>query len=89
MVFDDIDLPWDDLTRAKASAKRFLTAGLAANDRVGVLTVSSGVLLPFTADAARIAEAIDKVSARERKVRLEGGPLLTEGDAYQIGRAHV
>jgi hypothetical protein len=56
MVFDDMDLPWDDLTHAKAAAKRFLTAGLAANDQVAVLTVSSGVLLPFTADAARIAD---------------------------------
>jgi VWFA-related protein len=84
MVFDDVDMPWEDLTHVKAAAKRFLTDGMAADDRVGVLTVSSGVVLPFTADTAKIADAIDKVSSREHKIRSEGCPLLTEYDAFQI-----
>ena len=84
MVFDDTDLPWEDLVHAKAAAKRFLTAGLAANDRVGVFTISSGVLLPFTADVAKIAQAIDQVTFRARQVRSQTCPVLTQYDAYQI-----
>jgi VWFA-related protein len=84
MVFDDVSMPPSDLYNAKAAAKRFLKDGLAANDRVGVFTISSGQVLPFTADVAKIAEAIDKVTLQERKVRSEGCPLLTEYDAYLI-----
>ncbi len=84
MVFDDISMPPSDLYNAKAAAKRFLKDGLAANDRVGVFTILRGQVLPFTADAAKIAEAIDKVTLQERKVRSEGCPLFTQYDAYQI-----
>jgi VWFA-related protein len=84
MVFDDLSMPPDNLFNAKAAARRFLKGGLAANDRVSVLTISRGQVLPFTTDAARIAEAIDKVYLQERKLRAEGCPLITEYDAYLI-----
>jgi len=84
MVFDDISMPPADLYNSKSAAKRFLKDGLAANDRVAVLTISSGLVLPFTADPARIAEAIDKVTLQERKPRSSTCPVLTQYDAYQI-----
>jgi VWFA-related protein len=84
MVFDDISMPPDNLYNAKTAARRFLTDGLAANDRVSVLTISRGLQLPFTADVTEISEAIDKLDLQERKVQSNGCPLLTEDNAYQI-----
>lgn len=84
MVFDDLSMPMSDLYHAKTAAQRFLQAGLAANDRVGVFTISGGLVLPFTADAAEVAAAIDKVYLRERTARLEGCPVITGYDAYVI-----
>jgi VWFA-related protein len=84
MVFDDLSMPMSDLYHAKTAAKRFLQTGLAANDRVGVFTISGGLVLPFTADVAQIAAAIDKVYLRERTARLEGCPVYTGYDAYVI-----
>ena len=84
MVFDDLSMPMSDLYHAKTAAKRFLQAGLAANDRVGVFTISGGLVLPFSADVAEIAAAIDKVYLRERTARLEGCPVMTGYDAYVI-----
>jgi VWFA-related protein len=84
MVFDNLSMPAADLYNSKAAAKRYLKDGLAANDRVAVLTISSGQVLPFTSDAAKIAEAIDKVKLQERQIKSSTCPLLTPYDAYQI-----
>jgi VWFA-related protein len=84
MVFEDIDTPFENLYNAKAAAKRFLKDGLAANDRVGIFTTSSGQILTFTTDVAKIAAAIDDVKFRGRQVRSTSCPLLTEYDAYRI-----
>ena len=84
MVFDDISMPPGDLYHAKAAARNFLKAGLAANDRVAVLTISSGLVLPFSADKTALLAAIDKVVLRERKIDSTGCPLLRPYDAYLI-----
>lgn len=84
LVFDDISTAPSDLYIAKAAAKGFVRDGLAANDRVGVFTTSIGLTLPFTADAAKITAAIDKVSYRERELTSKSCPLLTPYDVYLI-----
>jgi hypothetical protein len=38
----------------------------------------------FTADAAKVSDAIDKIGFRDRQVRSSNYPLLTEYDAYRI-----
>jgi VWFA-related protein len=62
----------------------FLKSGLAANDRVAILTISSGLVLPFTADKTALSGAIDKVVWRERKLDSVGCPLLKPYDSYLI-----
>jgi VWFA-related protein len=84
LVFDDLGMPPGDLYHARTAAKRFLESGMAAGDRVGVLTISSGMVLPFTADLAAIEQAIDKVVLRERKTGSTGCPRLLPYDAYVI-----
>jgi VWFA-related protein len=84
LVFDNISMPSGEWLNAKSAAKRFLKDGLAANDRVAVLTTANGLVLPFTADATAIAAGIDKVTLQERKIRSETCPVLTAFDAYQI-----
>jgi len=84
LVFDDLDMPAGDLVHARTAARRFLKSGMAAGDRVAVLTISSGLVLPFTADQAAIEQAIDKVVLRERKLELTGCPRLQPYDAYAI-----
>jgi VWFA-related protein len=84
VVFDDLAMPAGDLQHARTAAKRFLKSGMAANDRVGVLTISSGLVLPFTSGQADIEQAIDKVTLRERKNETSGCPHLLPYDAYVI-----
>jgi VWFA-related protein len=76
LVFDDLGMPPGDLYHARTAAKRFLKSGMAAGDRVGVLTISSGLVLGFTTDIAAIEQAIDKVVLRERKTDSSGCPRL-------------
>ncbi len=66
MVFEDIGSQATDLNHAKIAAKRFLSDGLAANDRVGIFATSNGLVLPFTRDVARISEAIDNIKFRDQ-----------------------
>jgi VWFA-related protein len=82
VVFDDISMPLGDLVHAKVAAKRFLKSGMAATDRLAVLTVSSGLVLPFTADTAALSEAIDKVVLRQKKQVWDGCPSFTTYEAY-------
>ena len=84
LVFDDLGMPAGDLYHARTAAKRFLKSGMAAGDRVAVLTISSGMVLPFTADQAAIEQAIDKVVLRERKIESNACPRLQPFDAYVI-----
>jgi VWFA-related protein len=82
VVFDDVSMPLGDLYHAKAAAKRFLKSGMAATDQLAVLTISSGVVLPFTADRAALSEAIDKVVLRQKRQVWDGCPSFTPYEAY-------
>lgn len=84
VVFDDLSMPLGDLVHAKVAAKRFLKSGMAATDQLAVLTVSSGLVLPFTADKAALSEAIDKVVLREKRQVWDGCPAFTTYEAYAI-----
>jgi VWFA-related protein len=82
VVFDDVSMPLGDLYHAKVAAKRFLKSGMTATDRLAVLTVSSGLVLPFTADKAALSQAIDKVVLREKRQVWDGCPAFTPYEAY-------
>jgi VWFA-related protein len=84
LVFDDISMPPGDLGHARLAAKRFLKTGMAVNDLVAILKISSGVVLPFTANQEALADAIDKITFYEKKNDSPGCPTLKEYDAYLI-----
>jgi VWFA-related protein len=84
LVFDDLSMPFDDLTHARSAAKRFLKSGMAAGDRVAVMTISSGLVLGFTAGEAAIEQAIDKVVLRQRKIEPRVCPRMQPYEAYLI-----
>jgi len=84
LFFDDLSMPPDDLYHSKTAGKSFLKSGLAASDRVAVLTTSKGMTLPFTGDTAALAAAIDRITVRQSRHDSIGCPALKEYDAYLI-----
>jgi VWFA-related protein len=84
LVFDDLNMTAADLPRVRIAAKRFLDSGLQPDDLVGVFFTSSGLTLPFTADRARLSDAIDHLTFRERNALLPACPTLTAYDALSI-----
>lgn len=84
LVFDDVSMAVGELFYAKSAAKKFLSSGLAANDRVAVFNTSAGLVLSFTADKTALSQAIDNLAPHQVKHDSIGCPLLTEYDAYLI-----
>ena len=59
-VFDDIHSTLDELVRAREAAKRHLTS-LPPGDRAAIFTLSGDIALNFTDDAAKLAEALQRL----------------------------
>ena len=84
LVFDDFSISNAQQVYVKAAARRFVKEGLAKGDRVGLFTISGRQIMPFTADAMKLAAAVDKYNSFPRVP--DGGmcPKLTQYDAYAI-----
>jgi VWFA-related protein len=84
LVFDDFALTAADLPVTRTAARRFLKQGLQSDDRVGIFFVSKGLVLPFTADIARLEDAIDHLNFAAREASLPTCPSLTAYEAMTI-----
>lgn len=84
LVFDDFALTAADLPATRTAARRFLKQGLQSDDRVGIFFVSKGQVLPFTADIARLEDAIDHLNFGARENFLPTCPSLTAYEAMTI-----
>ncbi len=84
LVFDDLHMPVADLSSVQAAARRFLKQGLQADDRVGIFFISRGLVLPFTTDVAKLSDAIDQLSFRNRRPVLPVCPSITPYEAFII-----
>jgi VWFA-related protein len=69
---------------AQLAAERFVKEGLSAGDRVAVFTTSRAQVLPFTADAGPLIDAIEGLRIRPFRAVGSGCPELTPFDAYLI-----
>ena len=84
LLFDDYSMPFDHQYYVKAAARRFAKECLAQGDRIGLFTTSGRQIVPFTADAAKLVEAIDGYKAFPRTPFRGICPKLTPYDAYVI-----
>jgi VWFA-related protein len=94
LFFDDVNakdgLAGGDLGRAQAAAKRFVKDALQPGVSIGIFTVSGSETLDFTADAAKINEAI---AALRPHIRMSGNgitacPRITPYRAFKIAQYH-
>lgn len=84
LLFDDLSMGPGDLIPARKAAKKFLAQGLSAGDLAGIFFMSRGQILPFTADLAKLNDALDKLTIATRNPPLPSCPNLTTYDAYVI-----
>jgi VWFA-related protein len=84
LLLDDLSIGFSELARVKTAAKRFLSEGLSAGDRMGIFTTSGRHVLPFTGEVQKIIETIDKFNSSPRIPSGGMCPHLTPYDAYVI-----
>ncbi len=84
LVLDDLSLGFSELVHVKAAARRFVREGMSRRDRMGIFTASGKQILPFTADASRIIETIDRFNSSPSTPNGGICPHLTPYDAYVI-----
>jgi VWFA-related protein len=58
LYFDDIHLPFEDVSRVRKAADNYLASALTPGDRVAVFTASGHGNLDFTADRAELETAL-------------------------------
>lgn len=84
LIFDDLSMGAGDLISARGAAKRFLTQGVSPGDLVAVFFLTKGQIVPFTADMAKLNDALDRLNVATRNPALPTCPNLSAYDAYLI-----
>ncbi len=64
MLFDDVNTPFDGLTRARDAADHFLTSSVQTGDRVALYTSSGQKQIDFTDDKAEVHQALFELRPR-------------------------
>jgi VWFA-related protein len=67
-VFDDMNTPFGDLARARQAAIRYLNESMNPVDRAAVFTTSGLTSLDFTEDREKLAETMNRIMPRSRKI---------------------
>jgi VWFA-related protein len=89
LYFDDIQMTFEDIARARDAADRYLASTLTAADRAGIFTASGQGNLDFTDDRSKLHEALFRL--RPRPVILTGAtscPDIGNYEAYLIVQQH-
>jgi VWFA-related protein len=68
-VFDDMNTPFGDLARARQAAIKYLNESMKPVDRAAVFTTSGLTSLDFTDDRAKLAETMNRIMPRSRKLQ--------------------
>lgn len=85
LFFDDVHMPFEEISRTRAAAERYLESALAPGDRVGIFTASGQNQLDFTDDRGKIHEAVNKLLTRAvGAFREEPCPEVLPYQAYLI-----
>ncbi len=64
--FDDLDMPFDDVVRARDAADRYLASSLQPSDRAAIFTSSGSIAVDFTSDLKRLHESLFKLRPSSR-----------------------
>jgi VWFA-related protein len=78
-----------DMVRVREAAGKFIESSIQPTDRAGIFTSSGLGVVDFTADRARLREALANLRPRPRNVAAENDcPPLTPYEAYLIDEQH-
>ena len=87
--FDDLVVSFEDMVRMREAAEKFIESSLQPTERAGIFTSSGLGVLDFTADRAKLREALAHLRPRPRTVPAElDCPPLTPYEAYLIDEQH-
>ena len=86
LFFDDLHTVTGELRRTQNAAQHFVKEGLGMGDRAAIFAASEGLTLGFTADAAQLIAAIEKLRSHVRvtEAGLSPCPRISPYDAYVI-----
>jgi len=85
LYFDDAQMRFEDMARARVAADRYLATALTPAVRAGIFTSSGQGNLDFTDDRAKLHEALFKLQPRSRiATGLNSCPDIGEYQAYLI-----
>jgi VWFA-related protein len=85
LYFDDIQMPFEEVARARDAVEQYLASALEPGDRVGVFTSSGLGVLDFTDDRAVLHQALFRLRSRPMGIR-ENDPCpdISDYQAYLI-----
>jgi VWFA-related protein len=87
--FDDLVVSFEDMVRMREAAEKFIESSLQPTERAGIFTSSGLGVLDFTADRAKLRQALAHLRPRPRTVPAElDCPPLTDYEAYAIVEQH-
>jgi VWFA-related protein len=64
--FDDLDMPFDEVVRARDAADRYLASSLQPSDRAAIFSSSGSISVDFTSDLKRLHESLFKLRPSSR-----------------------
>jgi len=89
LLFDDVNIPNSesagDLKRAQSAATQFVKVHIQAGVRAGVFTTSGSQTLDFTADTAKLVEAIAELKPHARLSDM-ACPFISPYQAFRIAQ---
>ncbi|HEV2348779.1 MAG TPA: VWA domain-containing protein [Terriglobia bacterium] len=85
MYFDDEMMPFENVVRTRDAAEGYLKSALGPTDRVGIFTSSGQGDQDFTADRAKLNDALARLRSRgSSDASAPDCPKLSDYEAYQI-----
>jgi VWFA-related protein len=89
LYFDDLQMTFEDIARARDAADRYLATALTAVDRAGIFTSSGQGDLDFTDDRSKLHEALFKLRPRPMlSTGTHSCPDIGDYQAYLIVQQH-
>ncbi len=85
IYWDDVHMPFEEISLSRDAADRYLTAALQPGDRVGIFTSSGQTALDFTESGEKLREALSKL--RPTPIigkEIDPCPDLPAYEAYKI-----
>jgi VWFA-related protein len=82
LYFDDLTMPFEYIVYARDAAEKYLAANLTDAERVAIFTSSGSQELDFTADRAKLHDALSRLSPKSSAVG--GCPPISDFLADQI-----